>query len=69
MKKIGDTIEYTAAERDVIRVRDVIETENVDRATAARYALTAAHNPSKAFVEHLSEGALTKVEGKVVIVR
>ena len=61
-------VEYTDKERDIARVRDLMIEEGLDKTTAARYALTAAHRPRKAFVEHLSDGGLTKIDGKIVIV-
>jgi hypothetical protein len=69
MKKHGDTIEYSKAEQDAVAKRDALVEQGVpDRTTAARYALTGMHRPSKEFVEHLSDGTLTKADGKVVIV-
>ena len=67
MKQIDDkTVEFSKSEQEVKNVFDLMLTEGIDIPTAARYSVTAMPKPTKPFVEHLSDGALTIRKGKVV---
>lgn len=70
MKTNGDTVSYTEAEQKIVNNKKMfVEDRHLNPVTAARYALYAANRlPSKEFIEHFSEGALTKTDGEVVIV-
>lgn len=67
MKRIDkNTVELDPIELDVKRVFDLILDEGVDTPTAARYVLATHPKATKAFVEYLSEGTMTKTKGAVV---
>lgn len=61
---------YSKAEEEVAHVRDLFVEEGLDKATAARYALSAmSEKPDEAFVKDLSGGGLAlDDEGNVTIV-
>jgi hypothetical protein len=53
-------------EREVKGVYDLMINEGIDVPTAARYSVTTLPKARTSFVEWLSDGALTKVKGKIV---
>ena len=53
-------------EKQVKDTFDLMRTEGIDVPTAARYAVTALPKPRAKFVEWLSDGALTRKNGKTV---
>lgn len=58
--------EMNKREQEVKDVFDLMRHEGIDTPTAARYSVTALPKARTSFVEWLSDGALTKVKGKVV---
>ena len=60
------TMDLNPIEADVLRVRDQLVEEGVEQPLASRYVLNTHPKATKKFVEFLTDGALTKVDGKVV---
>lgn len=66
MKRIDErTIEMTDKEMEVWEVFNQILDEGHGIADAAKYAVSAMPKPSPAFVEYLSDGTLTYVNGLI----
>jgi hypothetical protein len=69
MKRINDReVELTKGEQEAKNLFDLMLDEGIPTATAARYAVTSmpARAVRKDFVEWLSDGTLTKTDGKLV---
>ena len=58
----------TKREEEVKGVYDLMIDEGIDVTTAARYSVSADPKARTKFVEWLSDGTLTKVKGKVIVV-
>ena len=59
-------MELNPIEADVLRVRDQLVADGIEQSLASRYVLNTHPKATKKFVEFLTDGALTKVDGKVV---